>query len=80
MPIVASDLPPIREVLGSGHPGFVAAEDPDELAAAVVGVLDGTESSRAGMIAARQRFERYFTIDAIGDQMVAFYERALRKG
>jgi glycosyltransferase involved in cell wall biosynthesis len=77
-PIVASDLPPVREVVASeGSATLVRPEDPGALSEAVVGVL--TDRDRAAGLArrARERFLDAFTVDAVADEMDAFYRRAL---
>ena len=76
-PIVASDLPPIREVLGDDAPGLVAPESEAALANELAFVINDSTAARRRAGAARVRFDRFFTTSAIGDQMLAFYERAL---
>ena len=75
-PIVASDLPPVREVVADCATLF-PAEHPDALAAAVTGAL--TDFSRSSEMAerGRKRFEERFTTATVADQMRTFYETAL---
>ena len=76
IPIVASDIPPIAEVLdGTGR--LARPDDPDALSAAIADVLDREPEARARVSAARRRFEGRFTTDVIGSEMLAFYRRAL---
>lgn len=83
-PVVASAIPTSVEVLGGGtnHPvglltpvGEVAG-----LAGAIAQVLgnrgDADERARRG----RERFERLYTIEAVVDQMVKFFEGAAHGG
>lgn len=78
-PIVASDIPSVREALGDNEPTgiLVPREDPNALAEAVLAVL--AHPARAVELAAtaRARFLSHFTVAAIADRMMAFYQRAL---
>jgi glycosyltransferase involved in cell wall biosynthesis len=76
-PIVASDLSPIREVLGDDTAGLVTPENPVALAAEIGRIFRDPPGSRRRTDAARRRFDQRFTTSAIGDEMLAFYERAL---
>ena len=78
IPIVASDLPVIREVVGDDNAAWLAPVDrPDALADAVLAALaDPDEAGRRGRTAGTRFRERY-TIDAVADGMTAFYRRAL---
>ena len=78
-PIVAADIPSVREVVGSGADGVATLFPPDRpeaLARAVLGTLaDATATDRARR--GRAVFDARFTIGRVADQMVEFYERAL---
>lgn len=77
-PIVASDLPGVREVLlGSEHAHLVPPQDPGRLADAIVDTLEDPRAASARAARARDRFLEHFTIDRVTDQMMSFYERAL---
>ena len=80
-PIVASDLPPIREVVGPATPALlVPPDDPGALGRAVVSTLtDAADAARRADVA-RARFLQRFTIDGVADDMARFYERALEGG
>ena len=77
-PIVASDLPPVHEVIGPDRPALlVPPNDPSALGRAIVAaLLDGTGAAHRTEVA-RARFLGQFTIDRVADDMVGFYERAL---
>jgi glycosyltransferase involved in cell wall biosynthesis len=77
-PVVVSDLPQIREVVDDDTALLVPPEDPEALGAAIVSALSNRTSARQRAVVAHRRFLERFTIDAIADQMVAFYRRALR--
>lgn len=78
-PIVASDIPAIREVLGEGDERvlLVPPDDPGALATAIARTLSDPASAGTRAIAARERFLERFTLDRVANATVAFYERAL---
>lgn len=74
-PIVATDIAPAREVLGTDPPALLVAVDDDAaLAQAIQSVLLHAAPDRVE--AARARFEAAFRIEQIAAQMAAFYRRA----
>lgn len=78
-PIVATAIPPVREVLGEdgGAAVLVPEEDADSLAEAAVGTLLDRSAAAVRARAARSRFLGSFTTDRVADGMLAFYRRAL---
>lgn len=76
-PIVASDLPPVREVVDD-HARLVAAGSPDRLAATLAATLNDPLSAAEQARHARKRFLELFTTERVSHQMAAFYQRALR--
>ncbi|UGQ10572.1 glycosyltransferase [Yinghuangia sp. ASG 101] len=76
-PVVATDLPPVREIVGSTEcavlvpPGHTAA-----LATALTGALSDRAEAEARAAAAAARFLDTFTVDRVVDRMVEFYARA----
>jgi glycosyltransferase involved in cell wall biosynthesis len=75
-PIVASDLPAVREVVG-GDALLVSPDRPDALAAAVTAALADPDGAARRAARARERFLATFTIDRVADGMAGFYRRAL---
>ncbi len=76
-PIVASDLAPVREILG-GQALLVSPEQPDLLAAAVASTLiDPVRACQRAQLA-HQRFLEHFTIRGVAEKMSMFYRKALR--
>jgi glycosyltransferase involved in cell wall biosynthesis len=74
-PIVASDLPAVREAVGDTAL-LVPPERPAELAAAVTATLaDPAAASRARR--ARERFLACFTVDRVADAMADLYRHVL---
>jgi glycosyltransferase involved in cell wall biosynthesis len=77
-PIVASDLPPIREVVSDGvHARLSAPGDSNALADALLTELLDPLGSAARAAAAHERFLACFTAERVADQMAGFYQRAL---
>ncbi len=76
-PVVASDIPQVREVVGDDHASLVDAGNPVALAQALSEVItDPREAAeRAGR--AEARFRETFTLDRIADAMTAFYRDVL---
>jgi glycosyltransferase involved in cell wall biosynthesis len=79
-PIVASDLPSVREVTGADCASLAPPGDRRGLATAVLEVL--AEPAIAGRRArsAHSRFLEHFTIERVTDGMLDFYRRALEEG
>jgi glycosyltransferase involved in cell wall biosynthesis len=79
-PIVASDIPPVREVVGDdGSAMLVQPERPGSLAAAITETIADPLGAAERARRARQRFLSHFTIDRVAQRMVEFYERALHE-
>jgi glycosyltransferase involved in cell wall biosynthesis len=72
-PVVTSDLPAIREVLGENHPWLVPPADPTSFARAIVEALG--QPGRAEQIGAvqRQRFLERFELSVVVDRMLSMY-------
>jgi glycosyltransferase involved in cell wall biosynthesis len=77
-PIVASDLPAVRELLDEGRYGrLVPPERPEALAEGIVAAVNDREGSARMARLGRARFLEAYTVDRVGQQMVDFYRRAL---
>ena len=77
-PIVASDLPAVREVVTDEVTGLLVPPDrPDALATAVVTTLADPAAAAARGRRARRRFLERYGIDHVADEMLDFYRRAL---
>jgi glycosyltransferase involved in cell wall biosynthesis len=81
-PIVASDIPAIREVLGQGESRALLAPPgaAEALGAAIATTLTDAAAAGARAVAARERFLERFTLDRVADATAAFYERAIAEG
>jgi glycosyltransferase involved in cell wall biosynthesis len=76
-PIVATDLPAIREVVADGTTALLV---PPGRPAALAAALSTTLADPASAVRARRARDRFlerFTVDRVADGMAAFYERAL---
>jgi len=79
-PIVASDIPSVREaVAGETGAVLVAREQPDLLARAIVDALGDPAGCAVRTAASRRRFVENYTSDRMADGMLRFYERALER-
>ncbi|MFD5087031.1 glycosyltransferase family 4 protein [Kitasatospora sp. NPDC058201] len=79
VPLVASDVPALRETVGSeDYARLVAPERPAALAEALIDTLEDRAAARVRAKAARARFLTSFTLQQVSAQMVGFYERSLR--
>ena len=75
-PVVASDIPPLREVLGP-HATFVPIGDRDALAQAMTTVVAGGDGGE-GARATRRAHAAEFTWERCAAQTLAAYDQALR--
>jgi glycosyltransferase involved in cell wall biosynthesis len=76
-PVVASDIPAVREVTTADSALLVPPGEPAPLAAALADCLGRRDAARRRTSVARRRFLDSFTIARSAAGMVAFYDRAL---
>jgi glycosyltransferase involved in cell wall biosynthesis len=76
--VVASDVGPIPDLVGSGWARLVPPEQPSVLARTIIETIgqDPADAARRADVA-RSRFDASFGIDVVADATAAFYERAL---
>lgn len=76
IPIVASDVPALRDLLDNGALAvLVPPSDPHALAEGIRSALaEGTRSNRA--IAARQRFEERYRLEPVAERMKSLWQRS----
>ena len=78
LPVVASDIPPLREVLDHGQAGtLVPAGDHDSLAEHLLTVLEGGPAVDARVEVAERRFLEAYELQAVAQQMVELYQQVL---
>jgi glycosyltransferase involved in cell wall biosynthesis len=77
-PIVASDVPPVREAVTDGVSArLVPVGSAEALAEAIVAALSDPAGSARRAAVAREVFHERFTIGRAAEGMLAFYEHAL---
>jgi glycosyltransferase involved in cell wall biosynthesis len=77
-PTIATDIPPVAEILVDGMSGrVVSVGDPRAMARALVDTLQRPQRAAVWATRAHASFERRFTIDRVSKAMVAFYDHAL---
>jgi glycosyltransferase involved in cell wall biosynthesis len=80
LPVVASDLPALREVVEDGRNGvLVPPSQPDALASALENLLLSQETAAAFGRRSREIFLERFQIEQIADRMVAMYRDVVRR-
>jgi glycosyltransferase involved in cell wall biosynthesis len=72
-PIVASDLPVVRELLGEGEALFFQPDDPVDLARQVIHLLSHPNQARAMADRAAHRVGRDFTWERAGQRLLDVY-------
>jgi glycosyltransferase involved in cell wall biosynthesis len=80
VPIVATDIAPVREVVGdTGCGRLVPPDDAEALAVALTAVVRDADAAAAEPCLAkgRERFLEHFTTERVADQMLQFYARAI---
>jgi glycosyltransferase involved in cell wall biosynthesis len=79
-PVVAFDIPAIHEVLGDEtHATIVRPGSPEALGSGIASTLLDRAAAGERVERARQRFLDRFTVSAVADGMISFYERALSR-
>lgn len=83
LPVVASELDPVRELFPQGELDggvVVPREDPVRLAEALSGLLDDPVRSSTLGVAGARRVEEAFSPDAVGRALVEVFEKAASGG
>jgi glycosyltransferase involved in cell wall biosynthesis len=78
LPIVASDLPGLREMMRSGEHGLLVPNDSAALASALEQLIESPELRRRYGHAARQRYENLFESSRMADEILSLYARVAR--
>jgi glycosyltransferase involved in cell wall biosynthesis len=77
VPIVASDLPQIREVVGADSALLAPVDRSQTFAEDILQCIEDPQTARDRVERAHARFLDNFTIEHTAQRMVAFYEQAL---
>lgn len=76
IPVVASDIPAMREVLAGGRAGALAPPgDGDAWAEWLTVVLEGSPDAVARARVAHERFQAHYTLEPSADGLAALYHR-----
>ena len=78
-PVVASDIPSVREMAGFAEPTMVlvSVASPEELAGSIVELLQDRKRATNLALAGRIRFLDRYTVDSSAEATVKFYRRAI---
>ncbi|HLZ48921.1 MAG TPA: glycosyltransferase family 4 protein [Candidatus Limnocylindria bacterium] len=76
VPVIAGDIPPLREVVREGVDGLHTANEPHAVAAAILELLNDPRRAAALGAAGKQRASERFTWPAIASLTEAAYEAA----
>jgi glycosyltransferase involved in cell wall biosynthesis len=77
LPVIAGDIPPLREVVREGVDGLHAANDPRAIADAILTLLREPDRARRMGAAGRERLEREFSWPAVARRTEAVYLAAI---
>lgn len=78
-PIVAGDVPALRELLAGGEAGLLAdPDDPHALAAALECALDDADAAAQRAAIARARFQAHYTLERSAEGMADFYRTVVK--
>jgi glycosyltransferase involved in cell wall biosynthesis len=77
LPVIAGDIPPLREVVREGIDGLHAANEPRAIADAVLALLRDPERARRMGASGRERLAREFTWPAVAKRTESAYLAAV---
>ena len=82
LPVIAGDIPPLREVVREGVDGLHVRNEPRAIADAILALLRDPEHARRMGIVGRERVSREFSWPAVARRTEAAYAAAvsLREG
>lgn len=75
VPVVASDIPSVREVTADDSALLVPPDDATALAEAIGTVIEDPKTAWLRATRARTRFLQRFTVDQVADETMTLYER-----
>ena len=77
LPVIAGDIPPLREVVREGVDGLHVPNEPGAIARAILDLLGDPDRARRMGAAGRERVSREFTWSAVARRTDAAYRAAL---
>jgi glycosyltransferase involved in cell wall biosynthesis len=75
-PVIAGDIPPLREVVRDGIDGLVVAQEPHAVARAILSLLGDTTRARRMGESGRFRLQEKWTWDLVAERTERAYEAA----
>src|SRR5205823_8141708 len=75
-PVIAGDIPPLREVVRDGVDGLVVAQEPDAIARAILALLGDTTRARRMGESGRFRLQEKWTWELVAERTERAYEAA----
>ena len=75
-PVIAGDIPPLREVVRDGVDGLIVPQDPHAIARAILTLLGDTQRARRMGESGRFRLQEKWTWDLVADRTERAYEAA----
>ena len=75
-PVIAGDIPPVREVVRDGIDGLVVPQEPDAIARAILTLLGDTTRARRMGESGRFRLQEKWTWDLVAERTERAYEAA----
>jgi glycosyltransferase involved in cell wall biosynthesis len=76
MPLIATNVGGIPEIVAGTDTALIVAEDVDALAAAMAGCVDDPAAARAKALRLKDTVAERFTVDAMTRSILAFYQEA----
>ncbi len=77
LPVIAGDIPPLREVVREGIDGLHVANEPRAIAGAILALLSDPDRARRMGAAGRERLRREFSWPAVATRTQTAYEAAI---
>ena len=77
LPVIAGDIPPLREVVREGIDGLHVANEPRAIAGAILALLRDPDRARRMGAAGRERLERDYSWPAVGKRTENAYRAAV---
>jgi glycosyltransferase involved in cell wall biosynthesis len=78
-PVIAGDIPPLREVIRDGVDGLIVAQEPHAIARAILTLLGDTQRARRMGESGRFRLQERWTWDLVAERTERAYEAAMER-
>lgn len=77
-PVIAGDIPYLRELVGDGECGYIVEQYPEQLADRILALLDHPERMREYGARGRQKLTAHYTKEAVVQRTLQVFERVVR--